>query len=178
MQSNIFRSHSDGIPNFSVWGQDVISISRNKIAPASLSRPASDVRLYPSHNLYHCLTLKKSLLLPIAVCLYLAICLWYELEIYLALVKVIFICFYADWTSAACTSEFVFGWQRNETQKPFCSFNYCCASIVKIVRGWNWRWIPQNLPLGTSISNRLSISLGWKKKVKWFLPPSLKNWIL
>ncbi|OEL12775.1 Protein GFS12 [Dichanthelium oligosanthes] len=42
-QSNIFRSHSDGISNFSVWGQDVVSISRNKIALTSLSRPASDI---------------------------------------------------------------------------------------------------------------------------------------
>ncbi|WVZ71326.1 hypothetical protein U9M48_019920 [Paspalum notatum var. saurae] len=41
-QSNIFRSHSDGIPNFSVWGQDVVSISRNKIALTSLSRLASE----------------------------------------------------------------------------------------------------------------------------------------
>ncbi|CAL4963842.1 unnamed protein product [Urochloa decumbens] len=41
-QSNIFRSHSDGISNFSVWGQDMISISRNKIALTSLSRPGSD----------------------------------------------------------------------------------------------------------------------------------------
>ena len=73
MQSNIFRSHSDGIPYFSVWGQDVISISRNKIALTSLSRPASDVRLYPSHNLRHCLiSKKKSLLLPIEVCLLLS----------------------------------------------------------------------------------------------------------
>ena len=45
MQSNIFRSHSDGIPYFSVWGQDVISVSRNKIALTSLARPSSDVRL-------------------------------------------------------------------------------------------------------------------------------------
>ena len=45
MQSNIFRSHSDGIPYFSVWGQDVISVSRNKIALTSDSRPSSDVRL-------------------------------------------------------------------------------------------------------------------------------------
>ncbi|KAL5671813.1 hypothetical protein ACJX0J_016119, partial [Zea mays] len=41
-QSNIFRSHSDGISNFSVWGQDVVSISRNKIALTSLSRPESE----------------------------------------------------------------------------------------------------------------------------------------
>ncbi|KAJ1283617.1 hypothetical protein BS78_03G141800 [Paspalum vaginatum] len=41
-QSNIFRSQSDGIPNFSVWGQDVISISRNKIALTSLPRFASE----------------------------------------------------------------------------------------------------------------------------------------
>ena len=44
-QSNIFRSHSDDISNFSVWGQDMVSISRNKIALTSLSRPASEVRL-------------------------------------------------------------------------------------------------------------------------------------
>uniref|UniRef100_A0A0A9DBS6 Uncharacterized protein n=1 Tax=Arundo donax TaxID=35708 RepID=A0A0A9DBS6_ARUDO len=42
-QSNIFRSHSDGIFNFSVWGQDVVSISRNKIALTSLSGPASEI---------------------------------------------------------------------------------------------------------------------------------------
>uniref|UniRef100_A0A0D9V0C3 BEACH domain-containing protein n=1 Tax=Leersia perrieri TaxID=77586 RepID=A0A0D9V0C3_9ORYZ len=42
-QSNIFRSHSDGIINFSVWGQDVVSVSRNKIALTSLSRPTSEI---------------------------------------------------------------------------------------------------------------------------------------
>ena len=72
MQSNIFRSHSDGIPYFSVWGQDVISISRNKIALTSDSRPSSDVRLSfsqlaPLFNLE-----KKSLLLPIEVFLLLS----------------------------------------------------------------------------------------------------------
>ncbi|XP_010276538.1 PREDICTED: protein GFS12 isoform X2 [Nelumbo nucifera] len=36
--SNVFRGHSDGISDFSVWGQDVISISRNKIGLSSLSR--------------------------------------------------------------------------------------------------------------------------------------------
>lgn len=41
-QSNIFRSHSDGIFNFSVWGQDLVSVSRNKIALTSLSRPISE----------------------------------------------------------------------------------------------------------------------------------------
>ncbi|EEC70542.1 hypothetical protein OsI_01681 [Oryza sativa Indica Group] len=48
-QSNIFRSHSDGISNFSVWGQDVVSISRNKIALTSLSRPTSDMDISSSH---------------------------------------------------------------------------------------------------------------------------------
>ncbi|KAL6626248.1 hypothetical protein ACP70R_029974 [Stipagrostis hirtigluma subsp. patula] len=42
-QSNIFRSHSEGISSFSVWGQDVVSISRNKIALTSLWRPASEI---------------------------------------------------------------------------------------------------------------------------------------
>ncbi|KAF9619917.1 hypothetical protein IFM89_010228, partial [Coptis chinensis] len=39
---NVFRGHSDGINGFFVWGQDVISISRNKIGLCSLSRSATD----------------------------------------------------------------------------------------------------------------------------------------
>ncbi|KAF5195438.1 Wd repeat domain [Thalictrum thalictroides] len=41
-QSNVFRGHSDGVAGFSVWGQDVISISRNKIGLCSLSRSRND----------------------------------------------------------------------------------------------------------------------------------------
>ncbi|KAJ0976456.1 hypothetical protein J5N97_018421 [Dioscorea zingiberensis] len=37
-QSNVFRGHLDGISSFSIWGQDVISVSRNKIGLTSLSR--------------------------------------------------------------------------------------------------------------------------------------------
>ncbi|KAK9084419.1 hypothetical protein Scep_030890 [Stephania cephalantha] len=37
-QSTVFRGYSDGVSGFSVWGQDVISISRNKIGVSSLSR--------------------------------------------------------------------------------------------------------------------------------------------
>ncbi|KAG8052177.1 hypothetical protein GUJ93_ZPchr0001g31495 [Zizania palustris] len=53
-QSNIFRSHSDGIINFSVWGQDVVSVSRNKIALTSLSRPTNEIGHQPLvlQNLY------------------------------------------------------------------------------------------------------------------------------
>lgn len=36
-QSIVFKGHSDGISGFSIWGQDVISVSRNKIALSSLS---------------------------------------------------------------------------------------------------------------------------------------------
>ncbi|KAF7109542.1 hypothetical protein CFC21_109785 [Triticum aestivum] len=43
VQSNIFRSHSDGIFDFSVWGQDLLSVSRNKIALTSLSRPTNEI---------------------------------------------------------------------------------------------------------------------------------------
>lgn len=42
-QSTIFRGHTDGISSFSVWGQDVISISRNKIGLSSLSKSADEV---------------------------------------------------------------------------------------------------------------------------------------
>ncbi|XP_024313947.1 protein GFS12 isoform X2 [Brachypodium distachyon] len=42
-QSNIFRSHSDGIFDFSVWGQDLVSVSRNKISLTSLFRPTSEI---------------------------------------------------------------------------------------------------------------------------------------
>ncbi|KAG0487736.1 hypothetical protein HPP92_009831 [Vanilla planifolia] len=41
-QANVFRGHQDGISSFSVWGQDVISISRNKIAVSSLSRSVEE----------------------------------------------------------------------------------------------------------------------------------------
>ncbi|XP_017218771.1 protein GFS12 isoform X1 [Daucus carota subsp. sativus] len=39
-ESTVFKGHSDSVSGFSVWGQDVISISRNKIGLSSLSRPA------------------------------------------------------------------------------------------------------------------------------------------
>ncbi|KAL9263385.1 GFS12-like protein [Drosera capensis] len=37
-----FRGHGDGISDFSIWGQDVISISRNKIGLSSLSAIGDD----------------------------------------------------------------------------------------------------------------------------------------
>ncbi|KAG1326115.1 putative protein GFS12 [Cocos nucifera] len=42
-QSNVFRGHSDGISSFSIWGQDVLSVSKNKIALTSLSRSTAEV---------------------------------------------------------------------------------------------------------------------------------------
>ncbi|XP_074383078.1 protein GFS12 isoform X2 [Apium graveolens] len=39
-ESTVFKGHNDSVSGFSVWGQDVISISRNKIGLSSLSRPA------------------------------------------------------------------------------------------------------------------------------------------
>ncbi|RRT85215.1 hypothetical protein BHE74_00007375 [Ensete ventricosum] len=39
-QLNVFRVHSDAITSFAMWSQDVISISRNKIALTSLSTSA------------------------------------------------------------------------------------------------------------------------------------------
>ncbi|KAI4335056.1 hypothetical protein L6164_013738 [Bauhinia variegata] len=41
-QPIIFRGHSDGISSFSIWGQDVISISRNRIGLLSLSKSADE----------------------------------------------------------------------------------------------------------------------------------------
>nr|CAD1829709.1 unnamed protein product [Ananas comosus var. bracteatus] len=41
--SNVYRGHSDGISSFSVWGQDVISVSRNKIALTSLARSTDEI---------------------------------------------------------------------------------------------------------------------------------------
>ncbi|CAK7326256.1 unnamed protein product [Dovyalis caffra] len=38
LQPNVLRGHTDGVSGFSVWGQDVISISRNKIGLSTLSR--------------------------------------------------------------------------------------------------------------------------------------------
>ncbi|XP_030496842.2 protein GFS12 isoform X1 [Cannabis sativa] len=53
-QPTIFRGHTDGISSFSVWGQDIISISRNKIGLSSLSKSADEdgrYRIIPQ-NLY------------------------------------------------------------------------------------------------------------------------------
>ncbi|XP_062111026.1 protein GFS12 [Humulus lupulus] len=53
-QPTIFRGHTDGISSFSVWGQDIISISRNKIGLSSLSKSADEdgrYRITPQ-NLY------------------------------------------------------------------------------------------------------------------------------
>ncbi|KAF5947180.1 hypothetical protein HYC85_013137 [Camellia sinensis] len=41
---SVFRSHSDTVSSFSVWGQDVISIAKNKIGLSSLARSADEVR--------------------------------------------------------------------------------------------------------------------------------------
>ncbi|KAL5070018.1 hypothetical protein RYX36_020905 [Vicia faba] len=58
-QPIIFRGHSDGICSFSIWGQDVISISRNRIGLLSLSKSATEMdgqhhiipqKLYVSDN--------------------------------------------------------------------------------------------------------------------------------
>ncbi|KAK7343619.1 hypothetical protein VNO77_12511 [Canavalia gladiata] len=58
-QPIIFRGHSDGISSFSIWGQDVISISRNRIGLLSLSKSTNETdgqhhiipqKLYVSDN--------------------------------------------------------------------------------------------------------------------------------
>ncbi|KAM1086438.1 protein GFS12 [Malus sylvestris] len=41
-QPTILQGHTDGVSSFSVWGQDVISISRNKIGISSLSKSSDD----------------------------------------------------------------------------------------------------------------------------------------
>lgn len=41
-QPTILRGHTDGVSAFSVWGQDVISIARNKIGLSSLSKSLDD----------------------------------------------------------------------------------------------------------------------------------------
>ncbi|KAF8401232.1 hypothetical protein HHK36_012163 [Tetracentron sinense] len=51
-QSNVLRGHTDGISGFSVWGQDVISISRNKIGLSSLSRSTDGEQRITPQKLY------------------------------------------------------------------------------------------------------------------------------
>ncbi|KAK0573871.1 hypothetical protein LWI29_014892 [Acer saccharum] len=41
-QPTVFKGHTDGISGFSVWGKDVISISKNKIGLSSLSKPVDE----------------------------------------------------------------------------------------------------------------------------------------
>ncbi|KAK7391080.1 hypothetical protein VNO78_19430 [Psophocarpus tetragonolobus] len=59
LQPIIFRGHSDSISSFSIWGKDVISISRNRIGLFSLSKSTNETdgqhhiipqRLYVSDN--------------------------------------------------------------------------------------------------------------------------------
>ncbi|KAI3687414.1 hypothetical protein L1987_81110 [Smallanthus sonchifolius] len=45
----LFRGHHDGVSGFSVWGQDVISISRSKIGLSSLSQQDGQHRLTPQY---------------------------------------------------------------------------------------------------------------------------------
>ena len=42
-QPTIFKGHSDSVSGFSLWGQDVITISRNRIGLTSLSKSADEV---------------------------------------------------------------------------------------------------------------------------------------
>ncbi|KAG6664127.1 protein GFS12 [Carya illinoinensis] len=41
-QATIFKGHTDGVSSFSLWGQDVITISRNRIGLTSLSKSADE----------------------------------------------------------------------------------------------------------------------------------------
>lgn len=45
----LFKGHSDGVSGFSVWGQDVISISRSKIGLSSLSQQDGQHRITPQY---------------------------------------------------------------------------------------------------------------------------------
>nr|XP_043605925.1 protein GFS12 [Erigeron canadensis] len=45
----LFRGHTDGVSGFSVWGQDVISISRSKIGLSSLTQQDGQQRITPQH---------------------------------------------------------------------------------------------------------------------------------
>lgn len=49
-QPTILKGHTDGVSSFSVWGQDVISIARNKIGLSSLSKSGDEVN---NTALYH-----------------------------------------------------------------------------------------------------------------------------
>ncbi|KAG9459916.1 hypothetical protein H6P81_004424 [Aristolochia fimbriata] len=53
-QSIVFKGHSDSVSGFSVWGQDIISVSRNKIGLCSLSRSMDEdvQQMLSPHKLY------------------------------------------------------------------------------------------------------------------------------
>lgn len=53
-QPIIFRGHSDGISSFSIWGQDVISISRNRIGLLSLSKSVNETVCLPFFEAHPC----------------------------------------------------------------------------------------------------------------------------
>ncbi|ERN01930.1 protein GFS12 isoform X1 [Amborella trichopoda] len=43
----VIRGHSDGISGFSIWGQDMISVSGNKIGISSLSKSSDEQQIFP-----------------------------------------------------------------------------------------------------------------------------------
>lgn len=47
-EQTVFRGYSDGVSGFSVWGQNIISMCRNKIGLSSLQSAADEVSIYVS----------------------------------------------------------------------------------------------------------------------------------
>lgn len=50
-EHTVFRGYSDGVSGFSVWGQNVISISKNKIGISSLRGSADEVSIYMARHM-------------------------------------------------------------------------------------------------------------------------------
>ncbi|KAD4385173.1 hypothetical protein E3N88_25341 [Mikania micrantha] len=66
----LFKGHNDGVSGFSVWGQDVISISRSKIGLSSLAQQASVLGvgyffLFPTYNTTKRLFMVSNLMISI-----------------------------------------------------------------------------------------------------------------
>lgn len=147
-QSNVFKGHSDGISDFSIWGQDVISVSRNKIGLSSLSRSSDSVRnllIVLSITTIRCtitLHAHNSLFL---FCSRIFHCLEVHWDFTTELNNMLLECLAAGWREVAFTSETVFGWSWDKKLVSSVKHNY--STVFTIISHRNRRWLPEDLLL-------------------------------
>lgn len=119
-QPTILKGHTDGVSAFSVWGQDVISIARNKIGLSSLSKSSDDVtnsRLVTISCQFFFIFFTCNYSLPIST----------------------------GWAAGRYMSKTLHG--RSWSKKLFSVIKHKHFTLLKIVSCWNRRWLLKNMLL-------------------------------